>query len=118
MSIENVILLSSTNNESADFVYSNKQKGAGYQRRYDAIHTAVFSFNNFKGSVKLQATLALYPSDDDWFDIEYDSGSTLEAVDSTPLLTTELRNFTGNFVWIRAAYQITEGTITQIRYSY
>ena len=118
MSIENIILLSSTGTESADFVYSNKQKGAGYHRRYDAVHTATFSFNNFKGSVKLQATLALYPSDDDWFDIVYDSGSELEAVDSTPLLTTEVRNFTGNFVWIRAAYQITEGTITQIRYSY
>lgn len=118
MSIENIILLSSTSTESADFVYSNKQKGAGYHRRYDAVHTATFSFNNFKGSVKLQATLALYPSDDDWFDIIYDSGSELEAVDSTPLLTTEVRNFTGNFVWIRAAYQITEGTITQIRYSY
>jgi hypothetical protein len=118
MSIENVILLSSTNNESADLVYSDKQKGAGYHRRYDAVHTAVFTFDNFKGSVKLQATLSLYPSDDDWFDIEYDSGLALESVDSTPLLTTELRNFTGNFIWIRAAYQLTEGTITHIRYSY
>lgn len=118
MSIENVILLSSTNSESADLVYSDKQKGAGYHRRYDAVHTAVFTFDNFKGSVKLQATLSLYPGDDDWFDIEYDSGLSLESVDSTPLLTTELRNFTGNFIWIRAAYQLTEGTITQIRYSY
>lgn len=118
MSTENIILISSTNAESADFVYSNKQKGAGYHRRYDAVHTATFSFDNFKGSVKLQATLALYPSEDEWFDIDYDNGSVLESIDSTPLLTTEIRNFTGNFVWIRAAYQITEGTITQIRYSY
>jgi len=118
MPIENVILLSSTNSESTDFVYSDKQKGAGYHRRYDAVHTAVFNFDNFKGSVKLQATLVQYPSDDDWFDIEYDGGFALEAVDSTPLLTTEVRNFTGNFVWIRAAYRIIEGTISQIRYSY
>lgn len=118
MSIENVILLSSISSESESWVYSDRQKGAGYHRRYDAVHTAVFTFDNFKGSVKLQATLSLYPGVDDWFDVEYDSGLALESVDSTPLLTTELRNFTGNFIWIRAAYQLTEGTITQIRYSY
>ena len=117
MAIENTVLLSSTSTESAGFQYSEKQKGAGYYRRDFPLHTAVFQFDNFKGSVKIQATLVLYPGEDDWFDVEYDSGYALEAVDSTPLLTTTSRNFTGNFIWIRAAYQITEGTISEIRYS-
>lgn len=117
MAVENTILLSETNTESSDFLYSEKQKGAGYHRLENALHTAVFRFDNFKGSIKIQATLALYPGEDDWFDVVYDSGTSLESVDSTPLLTTETRNFTGNFVWIRAAYRIEEGTVTEIRYS-
>ena len=116
MAIENTVLLTATSTESAVFQYSEKQKGAGYYRRDYPLHTAVFQFDNFKGSVKIQATLVLYPSDDDWFDVEYDNGNALEAVDSTPLITTTSRNFTGNFIWIRAAYQLTEGTITEIRY--
>lgn len=117
MAVKNTILLSQTSTESAEYRYSAKQKGAGYHRLNNALHTVVFQFNNFKGSVKIQATLALYPSEEDWFDVAYDNGDSLEAVDSTPLLTTEIRNFTGNFVWIRAAYLIEEGTITEIRYS-
>ena len=117
MAIENTVLLTVTSTESAVYLYSDKQKGAGYHRLENPLHTAVFQFNNFKGSVKIQATLVLYPSDDDWFDVEYDSGNSLEAVDSTPLLTTTSRNFTGNFIWIRAAYRLEEGTITEIRYS-
>ena len=117
MAIENTVLLTVTSTESAVYLYSDKQKGAGYYRRDYPLHTAVFQFNNFKGSVKIQATLVLYPSDDDWFDVQYDDGDTLEAIDSTPLITTTSRNFTGNFIWIRAAYRLEEGTITEIRYS-
>ena len=117
MAIENTILLTTTGTESTEYQYSNKQKGAGYYRRDYPLHTVVFQFDNFKGSVKIQATLALYPSNDDWFDVQYDNGDTLEAVDSTPLITTTSRNFTGNFIWIRVAYQLEEGTITEIRYS-
>lgn len=118
MSTENFILLSATSTESEEFLYGEKKKGAAYHRSADSLHTVVFSFDNFKGSVKIQGTLELYPSDTDWTDIVYDSGSAILSADSTPLLTTETRNFTGNFVWIRAAYQITEGTIQQIRYNY
>jgi hypothetical protein len=117
MSTENTILLTATSTESQQFLYSEKQKGAGYYRRDNPVHTAVFQFNNFKGSVKIQATLTMYPSDGDWFDVEYDNGDALEAVDSTPLLTNVSRNFTGNFIWLRAAYQLEQGEITEIRFS-
>ena len=118
MSIENTILLNSTTLESPTFIYGEKQKGAGYYRKSTPFHTATFVFDNFKGSVKLQGTLVLYPSEHDWFDIVYDSGTALESLDSTAIVNAATRNFTGNFVWIRAAYQITEGTISLIRYSY
>jgi hypothetical protein len=79
----------------------------------------MFEFNNFKGSVKLQGSLELYPGDNDWVDVVYDnSAENLESLDSTPLAINEIRNFTGNFVWIRLGYRLIEGTITQVRYNY
>jgi len=117
MAMKNTVLLSSTSTESAEFRYSEKQKGAGYYRLDFPLHTTVFQVNNFKGSVKIQATLVLYPSEKDWFDVEYDNGDIIESTDSTALSTTLTRNFTGNFIWIRAAYRIEQGTVTEIRYS-
>lgn len=121
MSKENTVLVSnySYDNEPSTFFYSGKQKGAGYHRYNDGVHTVVFQFDNFKGSVKMQATLALYPGDNDWFDVTYDTISTsLDALDSTPLVDTANCTFTGKFTWIRAAYQLEQGTITEIRYNY
>lgn len=117
MSIENTILLTTTGTKSPQFLYSEKQRGAGYYRRNFPLHTAVFGFDNFIGAVKIQATLVLYPAEHDWFDVEYDNGGAVEAVDSTPLSTAVSRNFTGNFIWIRAEYQLEQGEITEIRYS-
>lgn len=116
MAVKNTILLTSTSIASQDFVFSQKQKGAGYRRLDNPLHTAVFAFDNFQGAVKIQATLVLYPGESDWFDVEYDSGDAIET-DGSSLLTALVRNFTGNFIWIRAAYRIEQGTITEIRYS-
>lgn len=117
MSTENFILLTAAGSESQQFLYSEKQRGAGYYRRDNPVHTAVFGFDNFVGTVKIQATLVLYPAEHDWFDVEYDNGGAVAAVDSTPLSTAVSRNFTGNFIWIRAEYQLEQGEITEIRYS-
>ena len=79
----------------------------------------VLSFDNFKGSVKIQATLELHPGDNDWFDVTYDSSDVdLTSLDSTPLVADSTCIFTGKFVFIRAAYKLEEGTITEIRYNY
>ena len=124
MSNENTILLSSTSVETWDgtsgieYQYSDKQKAAGYHKKSSALHTAIFEFDNFLGDIKIQATLETHPSSNDWFDVEYYTGSEIQALDSTPLLTNETRNFTGNFVWVRAAYRLMQGTITQVRYTY
>lgn len=117
MAIENTVLLSNVSTESSEFQYSEKQKGAGYYRRDFPLHTAIFRVSDFNGSIKIQATLVLYPSERDWFDVDYDNGEAIEFTDSTTLSTTSTRNFTGNFIWIRSAYRIDQGTITEIRYS-
>lgn len=121
MSIENLILVSnySDNSQPLVEVYSPKQKGAGHHTFNDGVHTAVFQLDNFVGSIKLQATLALYPGEDDWVDIVYDTAShVLSALDSTPVVAVANATFTGKFVWIRAAYILEQGAITQIRFNH
>ena len=88
MSNQTRVLLAATadNSQYPNYQYSAKSPAAGYYRNNNGVHTAVFEFDNFKGSVKIQATLELYPGDADWFDIVYDSADvTLTAIDSTPL---------------------------------
>jgi len=121
MSTKSTILISnySDDSDASAWYYSEKQKAAGFYKSQGLVHTATFTLNDFKGSIKLQATLSLYPGDNDWFDINYDDAADqLTALDSTPAVPTAIRNFTGNFVWIRAAIQLEQGTVTQIRYNY
>jgi hypothetical protein len=112
MSTESYILIS---NASASGI-GEKCKGAGYNRRNDGLHTVVYAVDAFNGSITVQGTLELYPAAADWVDIiSYDFGGDSTGGDST---TTYSENFTGNFVWIRAKYTITDGTIVAVRYNY
>jgi hypothetical protein len=118
MSIESTILLENVTAEAAGSTlsYSDKQKGAGYHKRYGGLHTYTYETDSFMGLVKLQGTLQLYPGDNDWVDI---ADSEINATDdSTIIQSVESGNFTGNFVWIRAAYLLQDGTIASIRYNY
>ncbi len=119
MSTESITLLSNISQEAApgdsSFTYSGKQKGAGYHKYNDGVHTVVYDLDQFVGTVKIQATLALYPGDSDWFDVE----NTELGGDSTVINNAATSyTFTGKFVWIRAAYNLQNGTITEIRYNY
>jgi hypothetical protein len=114
MSYESIILLENISTESVNFSYSDKKSGAGYYKRSDSTHTVSYSVDSFVGTIKLQATLELYPTDTDWFDV-IDSSFGGDSTTSTTVIS---KNFTGNFVWIRAAYSIQNGSITTIRYNY
>jgi len=122
MSIETTVLLENFNNDSqpTTFRYTDKSKGWGYHRRTGtAQHTAQVSYEDFKGEIKFQATLALYPGEEDWFDIVYDGADhAIEMIDSSAATDSVTRNFTGNFVYIRATYRLEQGTIKEIRYNY
>jgi hypothetical protein len=112
MSTESYILISNTSASGT----GEKCKGAGYNRRNDGLHTVVYAVDAFNGSITVQGTLELYPAESDWVDvISYDFGG-----DSTTsnVTTTYSENFTGNFVWIRATYTVTDGTIVSVRYNY
>jgi hypothetical protein len=118
MSTESRVLLSNVTSEAATstFNYGEKRPGAGYNRRSDGVHTAVYEVNSFVGAIKIQGTLETFPGENDWVDIlntEVGLGS-----DSSAWTNTNSVNFTGNFVWIRAAYNIQNGTIVSIRYNH
>jgi hypothetical protein len=129
MSIETTLLAQNLNQESVDsvtFSYTDKKPGAGYHNQDSVTHTATYSVNSFIGTIKLQASLELYPGESSWFDItgtEIGGDSTmLDGIALTPTDSTSVENasvnFTGSFVWIRAAYNIQDGSIVEIRFNY
>jgi len=119
MSTESFVLVSNITAESPDsnYIYSAKNKGAGYNKNGDGVHTFVYVVDSFKGSIKMQGTLELYPGDNDWVDIA-DTEQGL-ADDSTVWVSnTYTDTFTGKFLWIRAAYNVVNGSIIEIRYNH
>jgi len=119
MSTESIILISNMSAESTDsgYNFSEKNKGAGYNKNGDGIHTAIYVVDNFIGSIKMQGTLELYPGDNDWVDIV---GTEQGLTDDSTVWSnnTYTTTFTGKFLWVRTAYNIQNGTITEIRYNY
>lgn len=122
MPIENTVLLSNISTESTPgiFSYGSKKKAAGYHKISDGLHTAIYTVNSFSGTIKIQGTLNLYPGDSDWFDIDNTEigGDSSEIGGTDGLNFTVSRNFTGNFLWIRAAYYLENGIIVDLRFSY
>jgi len=107
MSKESFILVENTSSTGITIA----QKGAGYHKQ-DNLHTAVYNVSNFEGTIKLAGTLELYPNESDWVYIkpaDYESNGSSDIV---------FRNFTGNFVWLRAEYAVNNGTINEIRYKF
>lgn len=105
------ILLENITEVSADssLSYGDKRKGAGYNKRHFPVHTIEYTLNDFSGVIKIQATLMLDPAESDWFDIEHAEISN----DSS-----QIYSFVGNFVWIRAAYNLQAGAIESVKYNY
>lgn len=124
MSFETIILLENITVNSAYgrdynpitdldvYFYSDKGLGAGYYKKGDGIQTFNFHTEAFVGTVKIQATLELYPGDNDWFDAHVENFA-LDSSDSN-----RSTSIVGKFVYVRAAYHIENGEIIEIRYNY
>ena len=124
MAIETITLVENITTEATDssFVYSTKSPGPGYHKNGDGVGTVFYSTNDFIRTLKLQGTLAQYPGEDDWVDIENTAlglgeDSTVFQEDKNPSFTTNI-TFTGKFVWVRAAYNLQNGTLNTIRDNY
>ena len=97
-----------TGDSSVETVTGDAYKGDGYYGRSDGFHTVQYTLNNVRGTVSIQATLAVEPTSDDWFTVY-----TQEYTEETT--ASKVTNFTGNYVWIRAVVEYTQGTIENIK---
>ncbi len=108
-----VTVLSATGTEMNK--YSDDVKGDSYYGYTDGIHTMQVVYSNFVGRFHIQATLAVTPTDTDWFDVIVDSSTGLHAGSTawndagyvqfnadSPGNKSEAYTFKGNFTWIRA----------------
>lgn len=91
-----------------------QQQAANYYGGFGGLQTLAFFLLNFRGRIRIEATLESSPaSDDDWF--------TVDDFDSTESTITDnfSRNITGNFTWMRARVEeFTAGTINKLTLSY
>ena len=107
----------------------NPYKGDGFYGRSDGLHTVQVSLTGFIGKISIQGTLAVNPTESDWFTVELGTGAM--SVDTTGLIAeqnitfvdytaattnTKTYNFIGNLVWIRAKISNwVDGTINSIK---
>jgi hypothetical protein len=96
---------------STETVLGEKYKGDGYYGRSDGLHTVQINVDGVAGTIKMQGTLAVTPTDDDWFDIN----NTEYSSETDGKTGSFMYNFTGNFVWVRAHVTYTDGTINSIK---
>ena len=87
-------------------VTGDKHKGDGYYGRSDGFHTVQYNVSGLNGSIKMQGTLAISPTETDYFDI---SGTEFTGSDGSFSY-----NFTGNYVWVRAIVVYTGDTVQSV----
>jgi hypothetical protein len=98
---------------TTETVTGEKFKGDGYYGRSDGFHTIQYSIDSFIGTVEVQATLAIDPTEDDWFTVYTQAYPVVNDEGTTK---SNFANFTGNYVWIRAYISNwTDGTVTSIK---
>lgn len=114
-----IILSSQTHPDgtTVESVVGEKFKGDGYYGRSDGIHTVQYIYSGLVGTIKIQGTLAIDPHQADWVTIPETVSEITE--DSSTESKSLIKNFVGNFVWIRA--EITNwssGTVNYILLSH
>lgn len=87
-------------------VTGERFKGDGYYGRSDGLHTVQYSYTGLSGTVKIQATLTLDPTEEDWFTVH-----TFTAQNESD---SKIINFTGNYIWIRATLTYTDGSLDNV----
>ena len=89
-------------------------KGDGYYSRSDGFHTVQYNVVGFIGTINMQATLSTTPVEADWFTVT-SAVHTSTAADSANSDGSFIKNFTGNYMWVRAVVSNwTDGSVTSI----
>jgi hypothetical protein len=91
---------------TTETITGDAYKGDGYYGRSDGFHTVQYSYSGLTGTISIQATLEVDPTDTDWF--------TVHSYTAAQETASKIANFTGNYVWVRAVVEYTDGTINSI----
>lgn len=78
-----------------------KKKADGWYGSKNSQHTIQITVAHFKGRIGIQGTLALSPTEDDWFFINLSGNNPYLEYDCKET-KTDAYNLIGNFVWLRA----------------
>lgn len=104
-------------------VTSNSQPAAAYYLGNQDLQTINYKFTNVTGNLVIEATLAVNPTNNDWFKV----GNTVvananAAANSAPQIASNASAYTnieGNFVYIRAKIEDFAGGVVQfVKVSY
>ena len=95
-------------------VIGDQFKGDGFYGSSDGLHTAQYAVSEFIGTVVMQATLSVTPTEADWFTLS-DTEHISPSVSDINASISVVKNFTGNYTWTRVNVQNwTSGSITQV----
>lgn len=97
---------------------TNKEKGCGYYGISSGLHTVTYkTTQDYVGTVTMQATLASNPVEADWFTLT-DTARTYRYNLNTQTTATVALTFVGNFTWVRANVNISQGALLAINYNF
>ena len=90
------------------------RRGAGFYGGGAGHHTIQYSVTNFIGSINIQATVCLEPTEADWFTVKtYDFPN--RSFDRDTDIATGVDNFIGKYTFIRASITYTFGSVGVIQ---
>lgn len=99
--------------------------GAGWYGPNTGLHSVSIRVLNFQGRVRIQASLATTPGDNDWFSVLPDGAAYLQYPQSSYVPAGETSttgfNFIHNVIWVRAIVDrsyLTSGTETPVELAY
>lgn len=78
-----------------------KKRADGWYGSKNSQHTIQITVAHFRGRIGIQGTLALNPTEEDWFFINL-AGNKQYLEYNCKETQTNAYNITGNFVWLRA----------------
>jgi hypothetical protein len=134
MTINRKSILMQSSTGSTLNVTTDKVEADSYYGYTDGLQTIAISYNAFKGRITVQGSLALTPTDNDWFDIQVSGGLNAAGGGYKQFPTTGTAGFTGveaytiqgNFTYLRvkmdrshlgSTYDSDYGSINYIRLS-
>lgn len=102
VSIQKSVLMLTNTSEQYEKI-GDPIRADGWWGNTDGLHTVSVKVSNFKGFFKLEGTLSMNPTENDWFPIYLNANSTsCPCIEYDYETSVKAFTFVGNFVFLRA----------------